>query len=184
MATGIPTSVDEYTTHKKCKYLTLTSIGIVSPASTSGKLYFYDDGVYIGVGTDGKLTIYADGTGADDITLSGTTTASDNITLSTTKKLYLRDTGAYVNSSAVGVLTESAATRIDHTVTAAVSTATLLLVNSSSTQHAAVEFINGITGKSALKIGNSNWLWFDSTGSLRYSSTQPTDDTSGASVGI
>jgi len=72
--------------------------------ATSKKLYFRDTGLYINSGADGKLTISADGTGADDITLDGTVTASDHITVSTDKKLYFRDTGLYINSSADGQL--------------------------------------------------------------------------------
>jgi len=41
---------------------------------TDKKLQFRDDGIYIHSGADGKLTIAADGSGTDDITLSGTVT--------------------------------------------------------------------------------------------------------------
>jgi len=93
--------------------------------ATSKKLYFRDTGLYVNSGADGKLTISADGTGTDDITLSGTVTASDHITVSTDKKLYFRDTGLYINSSADGQLdivadttvAISGATTMDSTLT-------------------------------------------------------------------
>jgi hypothetical protein len=47
---------------------------------TTDKLFFRDTGLYIYSNADGKLTISADGTGTDDITLSGTVIMSDNAT--------------------------------------------------------------------------------------------------------
>lgn len=76
--------------------------GITLP--TTAKVQFRDTGLYMNSGADGKLTISADGTGADDLTLSCTTTASDNITVSTDKKVLFRDTAIYLNSSADGQL--------------------------------------------------------------------------------
>lgn len=51
---------------------------------------------------DGKLTISSDGTGADDITISGTVTHDDNITIGTDKIVYLRNTNTYIQSTADG----------------------------------------------------------------------------------
>jgi hypothetical protein len=42
------------------------------------ELRFRDDGIYIESGADGKLSIISDGTGSDDITLSGTVTGDAN----------------------------------------------------------------------------------------------------------
>lgn len=42
--------------------------------ATDKKLQFRDTGIYLQSGADGKLTISSDGSGADDITLSGTVT--------------------------------------------------------------------------------------------------------------
>src|SRR3990167_6742607 len=47
---------------------------------TSGnKVLFRDAGLYINSGADGKLTISADGTGTDDITLAGAVTVSGDM---------------------------------------------------------------------------------------------------------
>ena len=83
---------------------------------TTTKIQFRDTGIYINSGADGKLTISADGTGADDVTIGCTLTVSDsvviadakNITIGTTGKLQLRDTGIYINSGADGKLTIAA----------------------------------------------------------------------------
>jgi len=48
--------------------------------ATNKKVQFRDTGLYINSGADGKLTISADGSGADDITLSGTVTLDANLT--------------------------------------------------------------------------------------------------------
>ncbi len=44
---------------------------------TTKKIQFRDTGLYINSGADGKLTISADGSGTDDITLSGTVVVGD-----------------------------------------------------------------------------------------------------------
>jgi len=49
--------------------------------STNKKIQFRDTGIYINSGADGKLTISADGTGSDDITLDGTVTVNDDLTV-------------------------------------------------------------------------------------------------------
>jgi len=49
--------------------------------STNKKIQFRDTGIYINSGADGKLTISADGTGSDDITLDGTVTTTDSVIL-------------------------------------------------------------------------------------------------------
>lgn len=76
--------------------------------NATDRLYFRDSGIYIYSNADGKMTLMADGTDADDITIGCTTTYSDNITISTDKKLYLRDTGLYLYSNADGKLTLTA----------------------------------------------------------------------------
>ncbi|MFA5132747.1 MAG: hypothetical protein WC444_05500 [Candidatus Paceibacterota bacterium] len=48
--------------------------------ATTKKVQFRDTGIYINSGADGKLTISSDGSGADDITLSGTVTLDANLT--------------------------------------------------------------------------------------------------------
>jgi len=47
--------------------------------TSDNELQFRDTGVYIKSGADGKLTISADGTGLDDITLSGSVTLTDKM---------------------------------------------------------------------------------------------------------
>ena len=73
--------------------------------ATDKKLVFRDSGIYINSGADGKISIVADGSGADDITLSGSVSASDNIRLATDKKVEFRDSGIYIQSGADGKLT-------------------------------------------------------------------------------
>lgn len=70
------------------------TLGADSTFSTNKKIQFRDTGIYINSGADGKLTISADGAGADDITLSGTVTASDNITVASAKQIIGAGTGA------------------------------------------------------------------------------------------
>lgn len=52
--------------------------------STNKKLQFRDSGIYLQSNADGKLTIAADGTGTDDITLSGTVTISGGLAIAHT----------------------------------------------------------------------------------------------------
>jgi hypothetical protein len=52
-----------------------------SLVSTNKKIQFRDSGIYLSSGADGKLTISADGTGEDDITLDGTVTVADKVTM-------------------------------------------------------------------------------------------------------
>ena len=63
--------------------------------ATDKKLVFRDSGIYINSGADGKLTIAADGTGADDITMSGSVTFGDSVTLNSTT---LTVTGSELNA--------------------------------------------------------------------------------------
>ena len=88
--------------------ITPTSITDDTTVATDKKIQFRDTGIYINSGADGKLTISADGSGADDITLDGTVALADNATLATDKKLLFRDTGLFIHSSADGKLTISA----------------------------------------------------------------------------
>jgi len=88
---------------------TLAVTGAVALAAavtmaTNVKIQFRDTGIFINSGADGKLTISADGAGADDITLSGTVTLDDNVTQATDKKFIFRSTGIYINSPAAGKL--------------------------------------------------------------------------------
>ncbi len=57
------------------------AINGLTTVATNQKIQFRDTGLYINSGADGKLTISADGTGADDITLNGTVTAAGAITM-------------------------------------------------------------------------------------------------------
>jgi len=98
---------------------TLTVTGLTT-VSSDQKIQFRDTGLYIHSPADGKLKISADGTGADDITLSGAVTISDNVTfgtdkgfasdvlIDTDKKIEFRDSGIYINSGTDGKLTISA----------------------------------------------------------------------------
>lgn len=52
--------------------LAITALANDVLAATNKKLQFRDTGIYINSGADGKLTISADGTGKDDISLQGT----------------------------------------------------------------------------------------------------------------
>ena len=61
--------------------------------ATDKKMLFRDSGIYINSGADGKVTISADGAGADDITMAGTVTASDNITVASGKSIIGAGTG-------------------------------------------------------------------------------------------
>ncbi|MBI4331994.1 MAG: hypothetical protein HY673_12000 [Chloroflexi bacterium] len=64
--------------------------GQLIPGAT--KLFFRDSGLYVQSGADGKLTISADGTGADDITLGGTVQVDDNITIADAKNIIVNAT--------------------------------------------------------------------------------------------
>jgi hypothetical protein len=75
---------------------------------TDKKVQFRDTGIFLQSAADGKVTISADGTGADDITLAGTVSAADNIRMATNKKIELRDDGIYIQSGADGKVTISA----------------------------------------------------------------------------
>jgi len=88
---------------------TMTVAGVFTPKG--GVLVEADDtvafraaGNYINSPATGKLKVVAAGTGADDLTLDCTTTASDNITFATDKKAIFRDTAIYANSSTDGQL--------------------------------------------------------------------------------
>jgi len=59
---------------------TLTVTGLTT-VSTDQKIQFRDTGIYINSGADGKLTISADGTGNDDITLSGAVVVGGGVAL-------------------------------------------------------------------------------------------------------
>lgn len=53
--------------------------------NTNKKIQFRDTGIYLQSGEDGKLTVNADGTGTDDITLSGSVTMSEGFHVSATE---------------------------------------------------------------------------------------------------
>lgn len=72
--------------------------------ATNKKAIFRSSGISVSSGAAGKLTITADGVGADDITLDGAITLTDNVTVPTSKKIIFRSTGIYINSGAVGKL--------------------------------------------------------------------------------
>jgi hypothetical protein len=54
---------------------------------TNKKLQFRDTGLFIHSNADGKLTVSSDGVGADDITISGTVTIDDDVTLAAGKTI-------------------------------------------------------------------------------------------------
>jgi hypothetical protein len=66
---------------------TFTLTGIMTVAAGQ-KIQFRDTGIYLTSGADGKLTLSADGTGADDITLNGTVSFADNATMGSGKAFY------------------------------------------------------------------------------------------------
>ena len=67
----------------------------LGPAKANTKLSFYDSDVYISSPADGKITISANGAGADDITLSGGITFDSNLTLGSAKDILVAaDTAA------------------------------------------------------------------------------------------
>ena len=70
--------------------LTLTGLTTVA---TDQKIQFRDTGLYINSGADGKLTISADGTSTDDITLDGTVTVSDDLVMAADKDIGMSGTG-------------------------------------------------------------------------------------------
>ncbi len=78
--------------------------------ATNKKLQFRDTGIYINSGADGKLTIAADGTGNDDITLSGSVTISGGMAISHTGT----DSNytASVDDSIIGIDTTSGAVTV------------------------------------------------------------------------
>ncbi len=78
--------------------LTLTGLTTVV---TDQKIQFRDTGIFMNSGADGKLTISADGTGADDITFAGTVTANDSITMADAKNLsFNTTTGTKIGTAA------------------------------------------------------------------------------------
>jgi len=88
---------------------TITLTGLMTVA-TDQKVQFRDTGIYIQSQADGKLKLSADGVSTDDITMSGTVAFEDdivlgstkNITLLTTGKVCLGDTGTYINQASDG----------------------------------------------------------------------------------
>lgn len=64
------------------------------------KIEFYDDGIYIQSSANGKLKLSADGSGTDDITLSGTVTVDDAITgpFTDSAQVYFVDIGQTASS--------------------------------------------------------------------------------------
>lgn len=119
MAEGM-TNLTDLTVRNMTISGTLTTAGAYTPTGGiliegTDKIKFRDTGNYINSNADGKLTISADGTGADDLTLACTTTASDNITVSSDKKILFRDTALSISSSADGQLDIDADTELEIT---------------------------------------------------------------------
>jgi len=79
--------------------------------------YIYLDGLagseHIYSNAVGKITITASGTGADDITLAGTVTAGDNITMTSGKYVYFRGTTEHIVSGSANNLTITAGTTVN-----------------------------------------------------------------------
>lgn len=80
---------------------------------TNKKVQFRDTGLFINSGADGKLTISSDGSGTDDITLSGTVTLDDDVITPTTKKIQFRDSALYISSKDDGHLDLDADVSVD-----------------------------------------------------------------------
>ena len=83
--------------------------------STDKKLQFRDTGIYLNSGADGKLTISADGSGTDDITLDGSVTLSDLLTTKGIAANYTSKTENYTTTGddvIVGVDTSGGAVTI------------------------------------------------------------------------
>lgn len=91
---------------------TLT-INALTTVATNQKIQFRDTGIYINSWADGKLTISADGSGTDDITLSGTITLDDDLITPTTKKVQFRDSALYISSKDDGHLDIDADVSVD-----------------------------------------------------------------------
>lgn len=73
---------------------------------TTKKIYFNDEGTFINSPSDGKMQISADGTGVDDLKITGTLYCTDDATIAAAKKIYLGDTAnAYINSPSSGKIT-------------------------------------------------------------------------------
>lgn len=73
--------------------ITTGTISETITMATDKKVQFRDTGLYINSGADGKLTISADGSGADDITLSGTVTVADTLTMAAAKAIAMSAAG-------------------------------------------------------------------------------------------
>lgn len=83
----------------------------------SEKLYFRDNGIYIYSSADGKITISADGAGADEIILDGKVTVNDDMIFATGKDLALVGAGTFtLGTGAVNLGTGDVAIGGDITV--------------------------------------------------------------------
>lgn len=84
--------------------------------ATNKMFYFRDTATYIYSYSANNLGIISAGninlTAAGNIILNGTVSAADNITVATDKKLYFRDTSAYIYSTVAGKLAIVASTQI------------------------------------------------------------------------
>lgn len=70
---------------------------------TNKKIQLRDTGLYIHSSADGKITISADGSSTDDITLDGTVTVSDSVALASGKTI----TGNLINEQTIVTATGS-----------------------------------------------------------------------------
>jgi hypothetical protein len=77
---------------------TLALTGLTTVA-TDQKIQFRDTGIFINSGANGKLTISADGSSTDDITLAGTVTVNDDMVLADNKDLALGGTGTFATGT-------------------------------------------------------------------------------------
>lgn len=95
------------------------TFGADSTFSTTKKLQFRDTGLYVNSPADGKLKISADGTGNDDITISGTTVFDAGMTVKHVSKS--ANYTATLNDYIIGVDTSGGAVTITIPSAAAVA---------------------------------------------------------------
>jgi hypothetical protein len=83
--------------------------------SGDGQARFRDAGIYIGSAADGKLTISADGTGADDINLAGSVKVTEGLQVDAIARTATADgtgTGAIPSGASFVTVTCDTATKI------------------------------------------------------------------------
>jgi len=157
-----------------------TAAGKGITLGTTGKTVYRSSGIYINSGAAGKLTIAADGSGADDLTLSCSVAASDNIRMATTKKVEFTDANVYIQASAASKLKAySAGTGVDAMTLQVGSGGTVAVTGHASisgdltlTGHkdGQVLLINGNSGFDDASDGTE--LWYNSADGLHLAASQ------------